>query len=192
MENPNHSRISQVDILGVLRLTTAAAMSIGVFAAAALATAATPLAGADGQCTGQQGPNRGKPEMYQKQYSAAVSGPLKNHLAAYESAAASDDPQHTGQAANALYSEIETDLMMFGTQTWFGCYDPAVLASLQQSTDAFASTLDDISGAAASFSGKTPADVPALVAQARPQEKAYIGALNAYAGQFGGEQIAQP
>ena len=119
-------------------------------------------------------------------------GPLRDHLAAYQSAAASDDPRQTGRAANILYGEIETDLMMFGTQTWFGCYDPAVLAGLQQSADAFTSTLDRISGAAANFSGKTAADVPALVAQAQPQEKAYIAALNGYSGQFGGEQISQP
>jgi hypothetical protein len=182
----------RVEITGVRGLTTAAAMSLGVFAAATFGMAATPSAGAEVRCTGQQGPNPAKPEFYQKQYSAAVSGPLRSHLAAYQSAAASDDPQQTGRAANTLYSEIETELMMYGTQTWFGCYDPAVLASLQQSTDSFASTLDDISGAAGSFSGKTPDDVPALVEQARPQERAFIGALNAYAGQFGGDQIAQP
>jgi hypothetical protein len=85
-----------------------------------------------------------------------------------------------------------TDAMMFGDQTWFGCYDPAALASLQQSTDALTATLDDISAAARSLSGKTPADVPDLVEQAQPQVQAYVGALNAYAGQFGGEQIAQP
>lgn len=91
-----------------------------------------------------------------------------------------------------MYSEMVTDAMMFDDQTWFGCYDAAVLASLQQSTDALSATLDDISAAARSFSGKTPADVPDLVKQAQPQVQAYIGALNAYAGQFGGEQIAQP
>jgi hypothetical protein len=163
-------------------------MGLGVFATVAFGTRATP-AGADVRCTGQQGPNPAKPESYQQQYSTAVFRPLKNDLRTYQSAAASGDPRKTGRSATALYSEIETDLMMFGTQSWFGCYDPAVLANLQQSANAFASTLDDISGAAASFSGKTPADIPALVAQARPQEKTYIEAMNAYAKQFGGEQI---
>lgn len=179
------------DILGVRGLITVAAMTIGALAAVAFGTAVTPSAGADVQCAGQQ-PNPEKADFYQRQYSAAVSGPLRDHLAAYQSAAASDDPRQTGRAANILYGEIETDLMMFGTQTWFGCYDPAVLAGLQQSADAFTSTLDHISGAAANFSGKTAADVPALVAQAQPQEKAYIAALNGYSGQFGGEQISQP
>jgi hypothetical protein len=171
-----------------VRRVTTVAVGVGVFAAAAFGTAATP-AGADARCTGQQGPNSAKPESYQQQYSTAVFRPLKNDLQTYQSAAASGNPRQTGQSATTLYSEIETDLMMFGAQSWFGCYDPAVLANLQQSTDAFASTLDDISGAAASFSGKTPADIPALVAQARPQEKTYIEALNAYAKQFSGEQI---
>ncbi|MBZ4521822.1 hypothetical protein [Mycobacterium avium] len=167
-------------------------MSIGALAAAAFGTTVAPSARADVRCTGQQAPNPAKPDFYQRQYSAAVSVPLRNHFAAYQSAADSDDPQQTGRTANILYGEIETDLMMFGTQTWFGCYDPGVLAILQQSADTFAATLDDISGAAANFSGKTPEDVPALVAQAQPQGKAYIDALNAYAGQFGGEQIAEP
>ncbi|OBJ38351.1 hypothetical protein A5621_13360 [Mycobacterium colombiense] len=118
--------------------------------------------------------------------------PLKRDLASYHSAAASGNPDETGRAANALYSEIETDLMMVDDQHWFGCYDPAVSARLQQSADAFVPTLDDISSAAANFSGKVPEDVPALVAQARQQQGAFIDALNAYAGQFGGDQIAQP
>lgn len=184
--------MSRVDILGVRALIAAAAMTIGASAAVAFGTTVIPSAGADAQCSGQQAKNPEKADLYQRQYSAAVSGPLRNHLAAYQSAAASDDPQQIGRAANILYGEVETDLMMFGSQTWFGCYDPAVLAGLQQCADAFASTLDDISGAAANFSGKTAADVPALVAQAQPQEKAYIDALNAYARQFGGEQIPQP
>jgi hypothetical protein len=167
-------------------------MSIGVFAAAVFGTVATPPAGAEVQCASQQSPNPAKPDSYREHYSATVTRPLKQRLAAFHSAAASDDPKQTGVAANALYDEIETDFMMFGAQGFFGCYDPAVLAALQQSTDAFGSTLDDISGAAASFSGKTPEDVPALVAQADPQEKAYVGALDTYARQFGGEQIAQP
>lgn len=183
---------SLVDIPGVRRLIIAGAITTGVFAVPALGTAAIPSAWADVQCTGQQGPNPAKPESYRGEYSSMVSAPLKRDLAAYQSAAASGDAHPTGLAANRLYSEMTTDFMMFGDQSWFGCYDPAVLASLQQSTDAFGATLDDISAAAASFSGKTPDDVPALVAQAQPQQTAYITTLNAYAAQFGGEQIPQP
>jgi hypothetical protein len=42
------------------------------------------------------------------------------------------------------------------------------------------------------LNGKTPADVPGLVKQAEPQEKAYVDALNAYASQFGGQQVPRP
>jgi hypothetical protein len=80
---------------------------------------------------------------------------------------------------------------MFATQMLFGCYSPAVLASLQQATNTLASSYDSINGAAANLGGKTPADVPGLVSQAKPQEKAYIDALNAYASQFGGQQVPQ-
>jgi hypothetical protein len=36
------------------------------------------------------------------------------------------------------------------------------------------------------------AEVPGLVAHAKPQERTYIEAINAYAAQFGGEQIPLP
>ena len=34
--------------------------------------------------------------------------------------------------------------------------------------------------------------MPGLVAHAKPQERTYIEAINAYAAQFGGEQIPLP
>lgn len=180
-------------LTGMRRLTAAAATSMGVLAAVVvLGTPAAPRAAADTQCAGQHGSNPENVEYYRKQYSSTVLEPLKRDLAAYYSAAASGGPDEIGRAANALYNEIETDLMMVDDQHWFGCYDLAVLARLQQSADAFVPTLDDISSAATHFSGKTPEDVPALVAQARPLQRAFIDALNAYAGQFGGDQIAKP
>lgn len=192
MRRANISESSLVDIRIVRRLPTAAVIAMGVLAVATLGSATVPPAWAEVQCTGQQGPNPAKPESYREQYSSTVFAPLKRDLARYQSAAASDDPDQTGRAATSLYSEIQTDLAMFTDQTWFGCYDPVVLTGVKQAADAFTSTLDDISAAAAGFSGKTPDDVPALVAQAQPQQTAYISALNAYAAQFGGEQIAQP
>lgn len=116
---------------------------------------------------------------------------LTNDFAKYHSAVASGDVQQIGEAAGTLYSEIATDVGMFGTQTLFGCYDPAVLASLQQASSTLASTFDSINGAAAGLDGKTPGDVPVLVSRAKPQERAYIDALNAYASQFGGQQVPQ-
>jgi hypothetical protein len=149
-----------------------AAVTIGL-CAVTLGTTPTPSAVADVQCSEQHGPNPGKAESYRAQYSSAVSEPLKRDLAAYHAAAAAGDPTRTGRSATILYSEIQTDQAMFTDQTWFGCYDSGVLTSLLQSGDAFASTLDDISSAAAGYSGKTADDVPQLVAQAGPQEKAY-------------------
>lgn len=146
---------------------------------------------ADVQCTGAQGPNPAEPEFYQEQYNPSVADQLTQDLQTYNAAVASGDPQQIGQAAGTLYSEISTYPMMFSTQTPFGCYNPLVLTNLQQPTNAFATTLDNITSAAASIDGKTPNDVPGLVSQAEPQETAYINALNAYASQFGGEQVPQ-
>jgi hypothetical protein len=80
---------------------------------------------------------------------------------------------------------------MFGTQTSFGCYSPAVLASLQQATDALASTFNTVVSAAANSDDKTPRDITRFVSRAMPHEMGYIQALNAYASQFGGQQVPQ-
>jgi hypothetical protein len=61
---------------------------------------------------------------------------------------------------------------------------PTVLTGLQQATNTLAPTDDSISGTAAG-------DVAGLVSKAKPQEKAYIDALNAYASQFGGQSVPQ-
>jgi hypothetical protein len=146
---------------------------------------------ADGKCDGNAGPNSAAPEFYQEQYNPSVAKPLTKDLATYHTAVASGDPKQIGDAAGTLYSEISSNVNMFVTQKLFGCYSPAVLAGLQQATNTLASSYDSINGAAANLGGKTPADVPGLVSQAKPQEKAYIDALNAYASQFGGQQVPQ-
>ncbi|MGH3633428.1 MAG: hypothetical protein ACRDTS_04870 [Mycobacterium sp.] len=117
---------------------------------------------------------------------------MTQDLEAYDSAVASGDAQQMGDAAGTVYSDISFLPRMFSTQTPFGCYDPTILANLQQATDSFAPTLDSINAAAAGLGGKTPGDVPGLVSQVQPQEGAYINALNAYASQFGGQQVPQP
>jgi hypothetical protein len=43
---------------------------------------------------------------------------------------------------------------MFGTQTPFGCYSPAVLACVQQGTGTLAPIYDSIASAAANIGGK--------------------------------------
>jgi hypothetical protein len=146
---------------------------------------------ADVKCDGNAGANPAAREFYQEQYDPSVAKPLTKDLAAYHSAVASGDPKDVGDAAGTLYSKISSDVDMFVTQKLFGCYSPAVLASLQQATNTLASSYDSIDGAAANLGGKTPADVPGLVSHAKPQEKAYIDALNAYASQFGGQRVPQ-
>lgn len=146
---------------------------------------------ADVQCTGQQGSNPAAPEFYQQQYNPSVAKPLTKDLAAYHAAVASGDTQQIGDTAGSLYSEISSDTQMFATQIPFGCYDQTVLTSLQQATNTLAPTYDSINGAVANLGGKTPNDVAGLIAQAKPQEKAYIDALNAYASQFAGQQVPE-
>lgn len=169
------------------RVTAAVVAGLAVFTAIS-ASAATGRA--DVQCTGQDEPNPSAPEAYQGQYNSTVAKPLTQGVKAFNVAAASGDAQRIAQAAGQLYNEISTAPMMFGTQSPFGCYDPAVLAGLQQTTNTFAATLDGISHAAAGLNGKKPTDVPGLVVQAKPQETAYINALNAYGAQFGGKQVS--
>ena len=45
---------------------------------------------------------------------------------------------------------------MFGMQRLFGCYDPAVLTSLQQDTNTYATTLNNIGAAVANIPWKPP------------------------------------
>jgi hypothetical protein len=163
-----------------MRAITAAivSLSIGTLICAAPASA-------DAKCDGSTEPNPATPEFYQQQYNPSVAQPLRKEFAAYCSAVASGDLQQIGDAAGSLYSDVVGDPKMFVRQESFGCYSPAVLAAMQQAADDLAPTLDSISSAAAG-------DLPDLISQAKPQVKAYIDALNAYASQFGGQQVPQP
>jgi hypothetical protein len=144
---------------------------------------------ADVQCNSQAG-NQAAPGFYQEQYNPSVAKPLTKDLAIYHSAVTSGDATQIGQAAGTLYSEIASYPTMFASGV-FGCYSPAVLASLRQATDPLAATYDSINGAAAKLGGKSPSDIPGLASQAKPQEAAFVQALNAYASQFGGQQVLQ-
>jgi hypothetical protein len=169
-------------------ITVAVVAGLSVFTAVWVSVA---TGRADVQCTGEQGPNPAAPEVYQAQYNPSVAKPLTKDLAAYHAAVASGDPKQIWLTAGTLSSDISQTPMIFGNQTPFGCYDPPILTGLQRATNTFAAALDSIHGAAANLGGKTPSDVPGLVSQAKPQEKAYIDALNAYASQFGGQQVPQ-
>ena len=147
---------------------------------------------ADAQCTGQDDPNPAAPDAYQGLYDTYFAKPLAQGLKAFNTATSSGDTEQLGQAAGQLYNQISTAPMMYGTQSPFGCYDPATLATLQQTANTFAGSLEGISAAATSLEGKTPTDVPRLVAKAKPQETAYINALNAYSAQFGGQPLPNP
>lgn len=138
-----------------------AAMVAGLSVVAAVWGSAT--AGADAKCDGKAGPNPAGPAFYQEQYNPSVVKPLATDLATYHDAVASGDPKQIGDAAGTLYSEISSNVNMFVTQRLFGCYHPAVLASLQQATSTLASSYDSINGAAANLGGKSPSDVPGLV-----------------------------
>jgi hypothetical protein len=170
----------------VRRITAAVVAGLSVFTAVWESSA---TATADIQCTGEQGPNPAAPESYQSQYNSSVAKPVTKDLAAYDAAVASGDPKQIWQTAGTLSNDISQTPMIFGNQTPFGCYDPPVLTGLQRATNTFATALDSIKGAAAGLGGKTPSDVPGLVSQAKPQERAYVDALNAYAAQFGGQQV---
>lgn len=74
----------------------------------------------------------------------------------------------------------------------YGCYDQTVLTRLQNATEAFATTLDALSCAAANMCNRKQTEVPSLVAQAALRERTYVEALDAYAAQFGGEQLPVP
>lgn len=136
--------------------------------------------------------NDAAPEFYRKQFADGLADNLKQKLSVYDSAVESDDPQQIATAAGDLYSEIEGDVGMTRLPQLFGCYSPAVLNGLQNATDAFAPTLDAMSCAGANACGRTRDELPGLLRQAEPLEKMYVEALNAYAAQFGGEQMAQP
>jgi len=81
-------------------------------------------------------------------------------LKTFNAAVTSGDPRRIAQAAGQLNNQISAAPMMFGTQNPFGCYDPAILSTLQLATSTFSSTLDGISGAATSLSGKSPPTFP--------------------------------
>jgi hypothetical protein len=162
-----------------------AAVVAGLFITAIWGSAAT--ASADVKCDAKAGKNPAEPEFYQEQYNPSVAQPLTKYFAEYRSAVASGDVEQIGEAAGALYSEVAVKPRMFETQTLFGCYDPSVLASVQQATDALAPIYDDINSAA-----PNQAEVTGLVSKAKPLERTYIDALNVYASQFGGQQVPRP
>jgi hypothetical protein len=128
-------------------------VSVAVWGSAATANA-------DVNCDGQARTNPAAPESYQEQYNPSVAKPLTKDLATDHSAVASGDPKQIGEAAGTLYSEISFNPKMFGTQTLFGCYSPAVLASLQQATDTLAPTYETSPALRRASAGRVQAMCP--------------------------------
>ena len=147
----------------------------------------TATAKADVKCDDHAAPNPAAPDSYQVQYNTSVAEPLTKDLATFRDAVPSNDPNQIEPAARTLSDEISSNSMMFGTQTSFGCYNHAALERLQTPTDALTRTLR----AAANRGGKPPSDMFNCVTQARRLLWPYIDALNAYASQFGGQQVPQ-
>jgi len=147
----------------------------------------TATAEADVTCDDHAAPNPAAPNFYREQYNTLVAEPLTKDLATFRDAAPSNDPNQIEPAAGTLSDEISRESVRFGAQTSFGCYSHAVLERLQTPTDA----LTRILRATADPGGKPPSDMFNCVTQARRLLWAYIDALNAYASQFGGQQVPQ-
>ena len=149
-----------------------------------------PAAHADTKCSAGGKPQSGaSPAFYQAQYSAALAKILKKDLTAYDAAVAANDMKAAGAAGATLYGEIFIDLKMIDDPAQFGCYSPAMQTDLQNAMNAWSPILDTMSCAGPSSCGHNVSEMPALIAQSTPLEKDYINAINAYASQFGGQQI---
>lgn len=151
----------------------------------------TTIAGGD-TCQGRAAPNDATPDFYRQPYADGLANPLEDRLKTYGSAASSGDPHRIGNAAAALDTDIRADARLVNVPRLYGCYDQIVLTRLQNATEAFATTLDALSCATADMCNRKQTEVPSLIAQAAPQERTYVEALDAYAAQFGGEQLPVP
>jgi hypothetical protein len=178
-------------VLGVATALTACGSSRTPASSSSSAAVVTTIAGGD-TCQGRAGQNDATPDFYRQQYADGLADPLEARLKTYGSAASSGDPHRIGDAAAALDTDIRADARLVNVPRLYGCYDQTVLTRLQNATEAFATTLDALSCAAANMCNRKQTEVPSLVAQAAPQERTYVEALDAYAAQFGGEQLPIP
>jgi hypothetical protein len=143
-------------------------------------------------CAGRSGPNDLPTDVYQRQYASGLANQLKDRLKNYDSAVDANDDHRIGDTASALDDEIRADARLVDIPRLYGCYDQRVLTGLQNATTTLATTLDALSCAGNNTCSRKPTEVPGLVAEEIPQERTYVQALNAYAAQFGGEQLPLP
>jgi hypothetical protein len=184
--------LSRLAVLGVVLAVTACSSS-GTPAGSSTSRpgVVTTLAGGE-TCKGRVSQNVESPDFYQQHYANDLASPLKERLKIYDSAVVSLDTQRIGQAAGVLGTEIRADGKLVDSPRVYGCYDQQVLTHLQKEAVAFADTLDAMSCASVDMCGRKQTEVPGIVAQAAPQERAVLDAFNAYAAQFVGEKLPSP
>jgi hypothetical protein len=182
--------VGGVTILGIAT-ALAACGSSGTPSGSSSSGVITTISGNE-TCAGRPGQNDGSPDAYRQQYSTGLAKELKSTISTYEAAVQSGDSQQIADAAGALAAEIRADAHLVTIPRLYGCYNPKVLASLQKSTDTLATTLDALSCAGVNMCNRNQAEVPRLLVQEKPQERSYVEAINTYAAQFGGEQLALP
>lgn len=130
------------------------------------------------------------PEFYQRQYNLSIADGVIKDLKAYHTAIEIGDGEQISDAAASLENGTRTYPELFSTQRYFGCYDQSILENLRGVGYAYGDALTQIFSADPSWGGSgSTADLLNLVTQAKPRERAYINALNAYANQFGGKLV---
>lgn len=182
--------VGSVAVLGVAMVLTACGSS-GTPSGSSSSGVVTTISGNE-TCAGQSGQNGASPDSYREQYATGMAKQLKATISTYLTAVQSGDSQRVADAAGALAAEIRADARLVNIPRLYGCYNAKVLANLQKATDTLATTLDALSCAGVNMCNKTQSEVPRLLVQEKPQERTYVEAVNAYAAQFGGEQLALP
>lgn len=144
-------------------------------------------------CENRTLPNDESPELYRERYAKGLATTLKNKLNDYDSAVDASDSQRIGESGLALATEVRVDVKLVTEfPRLYGCYDRTVLNTLKGATEAFGTALDALSCSGADACRKIQAEIPTLVWRVKPQERSYVVAINAYAAQFGGEQLPMP
>jgi hypothetical protein len=189
---PRHRLLGALAIAGISTALTACGASNTTGGASSSRPGVVTTVPGSETCEGRPPQNDGSPDFYRQQYADGLVNPLKERLKTYDSAAESGDSELIAQAAGYLDSDIRADARLADNPRLFGCYDRQVLIRLHNTTETFATTLDALSCAGDNKCNRKQAEVPGLVAQAGPQERATIEAFNAYAAQFGAKKLPMP
>ena len=120
------------------------------------------------------------PSFDAEQFNAAIAQPLSQDVAAYHTAVSSGDIGQIQEKAGTLYSDVGSFENLMSNGRFFGCWDNNVLQSVFGSGNQLSSTMNTLNVASA-------ADAPGLERSAAGPLHDYIGAVGAYADQFGGQ-----